>query len=275
MGILDEISALDLFTSVGDAMIIVSSGGTIEVANDEAHALFRYPQGGLAGLPVEDLMPEEARERHRVLLRAYFAAPTTREMGRALDIVALCADGTEFPADIKLGPVKGQPLTVATVRDKTHRKELAEVRALKAELEARNAEVEAKNRRLEVAVEELQTPVLPVADGVVACSLRGVVDSMRANKLREALLEGVRTHEASVVVLDLAGISTIDTSIAAEFEKTVRAVGLLGSSAVFSGMRPAVADTCSSMGIDFEGIRCFSTLRAALKACTKQGAPRP
>ena len=89
-----------------DAMLVVDAAGTIVVANVLAERLFGYRREALLGQPIEILVPERARGRHVGLRQAFVAAPQTRAMASGLDLAVRRRDGSEFPAEISLGPLQ-------------------------------------------------------------------------------------------------------------------------------------------------------------------------
>lgn len=107
-----------------DAMLVVDDAGTIVVVNVLAERLFGYPREALLGKPVEVLVPERLRGRHVGLRQAYTAAPQTRAMASGLELSARRRDGSEFPAEISLGPLQTPEglLIVAAVRDVTEQR---------------------------------------------------------------------------------------------------------------------------------------------------------
>ncbi len=113
-----------LFSVVPNAMILVDSQGTIVLANERLCHLFGYAEGALAGRPLADLMPERYRETHAKHLDAYFRAPYVRELGIGMELIALHADGSEFPIEISLNPYHGADavFTLASMRAITERK---------------------------------------------------------------------------------------------------------------------------------------------------------
>ncbi|WAS97402.1 PAS domain-containing protein [Nannocystis punicea] len=58
------------------------------------------------------------------------------------------------------------------------------------------------------ALQELATPLLPVADGVVVMPLVGVIDAHRGTQATETLLAGVAEHRAHTAILDVTGVSS-------------------------------------------------------------------
>lgn len=125
---------LPLFESLPDALIIVDGLGTVAMANGNAHQLFGYGPGELVGIPVEDLVPGDARERHRVHRGDYMARPRVRPMGMGqMTLGGQRLDGRQFPVEIALSPVDTKTGTyyLASIRDvsETQRVRQALVRA--------------------------------------------------------------------------------------------------------------------------------------------------
>src|SRR5690606_13843973 len=114
----------------------------------------------LLGSSIERLIPERLRSTHAGHRLGYSHNPRMREMGAAVsDLLALRKDGSEFPVEIRLSPVRldGVQLVVAAVRDVTDRRHAAEVlRAAQQEADRSNA---AKGRLLATASHDLRQPL--------------------------------------------------------------------------------------------------------------------
>src|SRR5580693_6826892 len=111
---------------------------------------------------------------------------------------------------------------------------------------------------------ELSTPVIRLWDGVIAVPLVGALDSARTQLVMEKLLETLVATGADHAVLDITGVSTVDTEVAQHLLKTVSAARLLGAECIVSGIRPQVAQTIVSLGIEFGDIATKATLADAL-----------
>ena len=113
-----------LLEALPDATLLVRRDGRILMANQRAQAAFGYRPGELTGLPVGALVPRRFRSRHAALHAAYAAHPASRPMRAGLELVARRRDGSEFPAEISLSPLKGRGAAVfiAAVRDLTERR---------------------------------------------------------------------------------------------------------------------------------------------------------
>lgn len=107
-----------------DAMVIVDRHGCIQLINGQAERLFGYSRDELVGQLVELLVPPRYRDKHPAGRTSYFTAPCPRAMGAGIELYAMRKDGSEFPAEISLGPVEtaNGVLVTAAVRDISGRK---------------------------------------------------------------------------------------------------------------------------------------------------------
>jgi PAS domain S-box-containing protein len=124
---LDQLLLLgfELFELLPDAILVVDGGGIIRYANRQAGRLFGQEPATLVSAPVEALLPEHLRERHIGHRTKYTSSePHMRPMGTGLDLAGRRADGSTFPVDIMLNPLKhlAEPMVLAVVRDVTDRR---------------------------------------------------------------------------------------------------------------------------------------------------------
>jgi len=119
--------------------------------------------------------------------------------------------------------------------------------------------------RLHQRVADLLAVTRPVPAALVAVEpLVGALDSARTQLVMEKLLEALVATGADHAVLDITGVSTVDTEVAQHLLKTVSAARLLGAECIVSGIRPQVAQTIVSLGIEFGDIATKATLADAL-----------
>ena len=160
-------SALD---SAPDAMLLIDTSGSIVFANRRVSVLFGYSSEEVRGLSVELLMPERFRQRHLVHRAAFASEHRSRPMGVGLELYARRKDGSEFPVEISLSPIKdsaGQ-VVAAAIRDVTDRKrvqqELIHAReAADAASETAHRANRAKSRFLATASHDLRQPLQSLA----------------------------------------------------------------------------------------------------------------
>lgn len=111
------------------------------------------------------------------------------------------------------------------------------------ELEQRNAEQE----RLLQLVSDLETPAIAIADGVLLAPVVGNLDARRAQALNKRLLETVAHRRTRLVILDIAGVTHVDTSVAQSMVQVAQGLRLIGCRVAISGITPAVAATLASL----------------------------
>jgi len=113
-----------LLESAPDAIVIVNDKGCIVLVNAQAELWFGYSRDELLNQPIELLVPEQFRTRHQDYRQVYTENPQVRPMGVGLDLSGRRKDGSEFPVEINLSPLKiGQDLfIISIIRDITVRK---------------------------------------------------------------------------------------------------------------------------------------------------------
>jgi rsbT co-antagonist protein RsbR len=122
------------------------------------------------------------------------------------------------------------------------------------------------------ALVELSTPLIPVADGVLAMPLIGAIDQMRAALIMETLLAGVVQQRARAVIIDITGVRTIDVHVAEALLRSARAVRLLGAETVITGVGPAVAQTLVQLGVDLRDLVTLADLRSGIAHALARGS---
>jgi len=143
-----------------DALIVIDGTGAIIFANATTRNLFGYSRDQLIGQHIEMLVPERFRLRHGAHLAGFMRDPTNREMGaRIIDLFARRADGSEFPAGIRLAPFHDGDRTfvAGAIRDMTERRAIND--ALIAAREDADRANNAKTRFLATASHDLRQPL--------------------------------------------------------------------------------------------------------------------
>ncbi|MRG92121.1 AAA family ATPase [Polyangium spumosum] len=145
---------------------------------------------------------------------------------------------------------------------------------LEAELVERKLSEQAR-AALEEELIRVQTPLIPLTDRVMVMPLVGIVDERRASQVLEIALEGVHATQAEMVILDITGVKMVDASVTDALLRAARALGLLGTEAVLTGMRPDVARRIVETGGDLGGIVTLATLQHGVRyALGKARRPR-
>jgi len=82
---------------------------------------------------------------------------------------------------------------------------------------------------------ELSTPVVELWEDILALPLVGTLDSNRTQVVMESLLQKIVTSGASIAIIDITGVPTVDTLVAQHLLKTIAATRLMGADCIISG----------------------------------------
>ncbi len=110
--------------SVPSGIVMTDGTGKIIFVNSLVNRMLRYEDGELIGKSVEVLVPERFRRPHAVYRDTFMESPIERPMGRGRDLFVRRKDGSEFPVEIGLNPVKTKKgfVVLSTLIDITERK---------------------------------------------------------------------------------------------------------------------------------------------------------
>ena len=117
----DESTFRTLLDAIPNAVILIDPKGNISYANPTAFDFFGYPTAEFIGMQIEELMPESLRKGHHALRAGYIENPSIRRMAPDLELFARRKDGSTFPVEIGLSPLRTQSgiFVLATVGDLT------------------------------------------------------------------------------------------------------------------------------------------------------------
>ncbi len=156
---------------------------------------------------------------------------------------------TKVPFYDKKGNIAG---TLGISRDITKRKllELERVEKLKAQ---------------KAELIELSTPVIDVWEGVLTVPILGSLDSERASRISETLLTQIVEERAEFAIIDISGISAVDSAVADRLIRTAKAVRLVGAEAILTGVGVEIAQTIADLGIEMGSLKTMATLKDGLQ----------
>ena len=117
---------------------------------------------------------------------------------------------------------------------------------------------------------ELSTPVVQLWDDILALPLIGTLDSGRTQVVMESLLEKIVSTGASIAIIDITGVPTVDTLVAQHLMKTVAAARLMGADCIISGIRPQIAQTIVHLGVDLSAVTTKASLGDAFAVALKR-----
>lgn len=109
-----------ILESALDAVVTMDRHGEIVEFNPAAEKIFGFPRAEAIGERLVDLIiPERMRDDHNRGLELYLKTGEARMLGRRVEVTALRADGSEFPAELAVMRIGSQepPMFTAFVRD--------------------------------------------------------------------------------------------------------------------------------------------------------------
>ncbi|MGD6896715.1 STAS domain-containing protein [Bacillus infantis] len=119
-------------------------------------------------------------------------------------------------------------------------------------------------------VEHLSVPIIPVSETVSVLPLIGSMDTYRVEIIEEKVLNEIAATRIQTLVIDLSGIAMMEKDVMDEFEKVLAGVGMMGSKAILTGLRPDLVKKMVRAGIRFEkNAETKGTLQETLKAYLK------
>lgn len=150
------------------------------------------------------------------------------------------------PADAWNGDADHVILALGTTHD-----------ALVGELAARDSE--------RAAISHVVTPIIEVWDEILCVPVVGTMDAARNSEMTDRVLQAVVTRQAAAVIIDVTGIELMDTKTTDHFMKMAKAVKLLGSEPILTGISAAIAETVTSIGVELGGILTLRSVGDALR----------
>jgi len=233
--------------SSDDAIIGKTLEGTVVSWNLAAERMYGYAAREIVGRSINTLVPPNRSEETVQILERV-------KRGERVDhfeTVRLRKDDLCINVSLTVSPIKdesGRVIGASTIaRDITEQKKLREALTQRAK-----------------EILDVSTPVLQVWEGVVVAPFIGTLDTQRAEQFTERLLERIVETNSSVALLDVTGVPAMDTRTAQHLIETIAALRLLGAQAVLTGVRPAIAQMLTHLGINLTDVVTRSSLAAGL-----------
>ncbi len=128
-------------------------------------------------------------------------------------------------------------------------------------------------RRIEIiesqaqAIRSMTAPIIQVWDNILVVPVVGELDRERASDMMERLLAELAARQARFVILELTGVEAVDSNTAAMLVRMLSAAELLGVKGLLAGIRPDVAQTLVTVGVDLSRVTTVATLHDGLRQC--------
>jgi rsbT co-antagonist protein RsbR len=244
-----------ILDQVRGSIVVVDMQGTITRWNRDSMRLFEYAEEEIIGESIVNLYPPEERER----LMTDVIQPLQEQGELETEMLVQSKTGKRFPVLLSLSLLhndSGSP--IGMIGFSTDISEQKKMEAERAAMQQRVIDTQRDTLR------ELSTPLIPITDDMLIMPLIGTIDSQRAQQVMEALLEGVSAHQADLVILDITGVSVVDTQVAQAFIRAAQAVKLLGAQVMLTGIQPQIAQTLVHLGVDLSGIQTQASLQAGI-----------
>jgi rsbT co-antagonist protein RsbR len=245
-----------LFDGSPLGVLVTSAAGVFLEVNTRAEKLLGYSHEQLIGKRFVDITHPEDVEVGLAALKAMLAG---ERRSAEFEKRYIRGDGRVVWVSLCVTTITdaGEPFFVTYIQDIDDRKR--EQFALQ-ESERQRGVIAAQRELLR----QISAPLISIADGVVAMPLVGPIDDERVRQLLEVLLAGVVARRASVVIVDVTGVTQVDAAALAELLRAARAVALLGAETVLSGVNPAMAETMVALGVDLGGLRTIGQFQDAI-----------
>lgn len=127
-----------------------------------------------------------------------------------------------------------------------------------------------RERVLAQTILDIGCPLIPILPGVLLVPLVGAIDSDRAQQILSTVLGGIESQRSHSVVIDLTGVPIVDTQVAGSLINTAQAATMLGARVMVVGIRPEIAQSIVSLGIDLRHMHVFGTLAGAISALQRR-----
>ena len=236
----------------------LADDGRVLAANATLLGWLGYEQGEVAGRHFETLLPPGGRIFYQT-----HVFPLLKLHGRAEEVYLSLRSraGVDVPvlANAARSTRAGSPVSDCVFVPMRQR------RRFEDELLAAKREAEEANRAKDELIEELSTPVITVAEGVLLAPVVGSLSRERADRMTAALLRAVVERRARVAVIDVTGARKPGADVVEHLTRAAAAVRLMGAECVLTGIGASVARTLVSVGADLSGVTVRRTLADGLR----------
>jgi rsbT co-antagonist protein RsbR len=232
-----------------DAIIGQSLDGTILSWNAAATRMYGFSDEEAIGKSIRIVVPPDRDDEIPRILDAI-------GRGELVDhylTMRISKEGRQFQVCLSVCPIRSEAGKIVGAS------------TIARDVSLRCEEILARERVAQ-AILDISVPVTEVWEGVLCAPLIGTLDSQRTQQLMERLLERIAQTGASVALLDVTGVPSVDTQTARHIIETATAVKLLGGQIILTGIRPTIAQTLVHLGVDLSEIVTRSSLATGFRA---------
>ncbi|KAB8141916.1 STAS domain-containing protein [Chloroflexia bacterium SDU3-3] len=114
-------------------------------------------------------------------------------------------------------------------------------------------------------VNDLETPLIPVLDGVLVLPLVGHIDAQRTSRISSMVLHQMYSQRAHTLIVDLTGVTMVDGAVVEWIDQLGHGIRLIGARTLVTGMRAEMAYTMAMEDVGTEGIRAVGRLQDGIR----------
>jgi rsbT co-antagonist protein RsbR len=247
-----------LISELSTEGLVLTERGVIFHVNEAMTTLFGYTREELIGMSAVELTAKEDREHAAAHIRSGSEEPYEARGVRK--------DGATFVGSISGAnlPYQGRLVRGTRIRD---------ISAQRQADEARRQSI-AQEEKLRVQAErlaEMSTPLIWITKEILAMPLVGTMDVARARQALKTMLDGIAKSDAHTAIVDITGMSGVDTGVVSSLVRLAQAVRLQGAQVVLTGIRPQVADTLVMLDVNLAGIMIKGSFHDGIRYAMKRG----
>lgn len=245
-----------------DMLATVDPQGRFRDVNPAWIGLTGHRREELSGASLVDLIhPEDRANLGETMQKVFEGAAVSHYETRFL-----CKDGETKWLAWTMSYDAGDGLAYCVARDVTGYHSAMDERDRAIEESHRiQDELERRQEQQQQALTAMATPIIEIWDDVVTLPIVGVIDTVRATEMKEALLQAVQRTGARIAIVDMTGVEIVDTATADHIVRLMQGVKLLGATGIITGIRPQVAQIMVSLGVEIGGVMTLRSLREGLR----------
>lgn len=247
-----------LISELSTEGLVLTERGVIFHANKAMTALFGYTREELVGMSPIDLTSLDDRAAAEAHVRSGSEEP--------YEARGLRKDGSTFVGSISGTnlPYQGRLVRGTRIRDISAQRQADEAR--------RQTIIQEEKLRIQAErLAEMSTPLITISKEILAMPLVGTMDMGRARQALKTMLDGIARSDAHTAIVDITGMSGVDTGVVSSLVRLAQAVRLQGAQVVLTGVRPQVADTLVTLDVDLTGIVIKGSFQDGIRYAMKRG----
>jgi len=250
----------DLYDNAPDMFVSVDPRTTmIKECNKTLLRRTGYARDEVIGMPIFDMYDPSCMDEVQKWFRQFVATGKIRNA----ELTLRRKDGSPIRVLLDVDAVRDDNGTILYSRSSW--RDIEELAEARTEVGRLNRMLNNQVTSLANEMLELANPVIRLFSRIVLLPLVGAIDDTRAERATERLLAAIRDMNAEVVILDVTGISEVDTNVARHLLSAVKSSRLLGAEAIITGIQPRNACTMVRLGLDLQDLRTEGSLVAGIE----------